>query len=86
MGYVLVCMVIASGAAFVPLGVALDVANPMLKVSWRVSSLLPFLGVLGFAQAHRTKVQTQGDFDPVKAITNVSNLVNLAMAAFAISL
>lgn len=47
-GYILVGLVIASGAAFVPLGVALDVSNPMLKVLWRVATMLPFLGVLGF--------------------------------------
>ena len=47
-GYLLVGLVIASGSAFVPLGVALDVANPMLKVSWRVTGLLPFLSVIGF--------------------------------------
>lgn len=48
-GYVLVAMVIASGSAFVPLGVSLDVANPMLKVLWRVQTMIPFLAVLGVA-------------------------------------
>lgn len=46
-GYLLVSLVIASGAAFVPLGVNLDVVNPMLKVSWRVTGLLPFLSFIG---------------------------------------
>jgi hypothetical protein len=57
LGYLLVGMVIASGAAFVPLGVALDVANPMLKVSWRVIGLLPFLAIIGFAQAYQLRNQ-----------------------------
>lgn len=47
LGVLLIAMVILSGSAFVPLGVSLDVANPLLKVSWRISGLLPFLGILG---------------------------------------
>ena len=47
-GYILLAIVIISGAAFVPLGVNLDLHNPMLKVSWRVTGMLPFLAVLGF--------------------------------------
>ncbi len=51
-GYILLIIVIISGAAFVPLGVNLDLQNPMLKVSWRVTGMLPFLAVLGFYQAY----------------------------------
>lgn len=85
-GYVLIGLVIASGAAFVPLGVSLDVANPMLKVSWRVTGLLPFLGILGFIQAYKTKMATQNDFDPISSVLDKKNLINLVVAAFAISL
>jgi len=46
-GYFMVILVILSGSAFVPLGVSLDVANPLMKVSWRVTNMIPFLGVVG---------------------------------------
>ena len=46
-GYLLLATVIISGAAFVPLGVNLDLENPMLKVSWRVTGMLPFIGAMG---------------------------------------
>lgn len=52
LGYLFVGLVIASGAAFVPLGVALEVSNPMLKVTWRVYALLPFLAIIGLTQAY----------------------------------
>ena len=55
LGYVFVFLVIASGASFVPFGVALDVTNPVLKVSWRVTNLIPFLAVLGVGQAYYDK-------------------------------
>ncbi|TNV80073.1 hypothetical protein FGO68_gene16966 [Halteria grandinella] len=80
-GYVLLAMVIASGAAFVPLGVSLDVSNPMLKVSWRVSTMLPFISLLGLWQAFSTP-----NFDPKKALLNPKTLQNLIIAAMAISL
>jgi hypothetical protein len=48
LGYLFVFLVIASGASFVPLGVSLAVDNPMMKVSWRVMNMLPFLGIVGF--------------------------------------
>ncbi len=48
-------MVIASGASFVPMGVALDVSNPMMKVSWRVMNMVPFLAILGVIQAMKTR-------------------------------
>ena len=63
-GYILVGIVIFSGAAFVPLGVALDVDDPLLKVSWRISSLLPFLSIFGVIQALNTKE----NFDLINSI------------------
>jgi hypothetical protein len=51
-GYLLLVLVIASGASFVPLGVSLAVDNPMMKVSWRVTNMLPFLFIVGFWQAY----------------------------------
>ena len=47
LGIAFLVMVLLSGSAFVPLGVALNVSNPMMKVSWRVTNMIPFLGVLG---------------------------------------
>lgn len=47
-GVFFLLMVIASGSAFVPFGVNLKVENPLLKVSWRVTNMVPFLGALGF--------------------------------------
>jgi hypothetical protein len=79
-------MVIASGAAFVPLGVSLDVANPMLKVLWRVSTMLPFLAVLGVAQAMRAQRLSEGSFNPINAILDIDNFSNLFIAALCISL
>ena len=73
-------MVVASGASFVPFGVNLKVSNPMLKVSWRVTNMIPFLGVVGFIQAYK-----EPDF-AMKAIFERENLVNLVIAALAISI
>ncbi len=81
-GYILIVIVIISGSAFVPLGVALDVENPLLKVSWRISSLLPFLSVLGVIQALNTKE----NFDLVNSIMDLNNLFDIMIAAISISL
>ena len=51
MGYLFLILVIASGSAFVPLGVGLKVSNPMMKVSWRVNNMVPFLAIAGIYQA-----------------------------------
>ena len=47
-GIALLAMVVMSGAAFVPFGVALNVSNPLMKVSWRVMNMIPFLAIAGF--------------------------------------
>ena len=46
-GVIFLAIVIASGAAFVPLGVNLNINNPLLKVSWRVTNMVPFLALVG---------------------------------------
>jgi hypothetical protein len=46
-GILFLLIVIASGASFVPFGVNLKVTNPMLKVSWRVTNMVPFLAITG---------------------------------------
>jgi hypothetical protein len=81
-GYLLVAIVIVSGAAFVPLGVNLDLENPMLKVTWRVTGMLPFIGAMGIFQGY----QKRFEFDMGLVIRDKKNLVNIIIAAFAISL
>ena len=78
----LVTIVILSGAAFVPLGVNLDLKNPMLKVSWRVTGMLPFIAILGFSQAYKYR----RNFDMISSIKDRKNLLNMSIAALAISL
>lgn len=46
-GFIFLFVVIISGAAFVPLGVNLKIPNPLLKVSWRVMNMVPFLAMVG---------------------------------------
>ena len=79
LGYVFLILVIASGASFVPFGVNLKVSNPMLKVSWRVTNLIPFVGLVGLGQAYAEK-----GFK-MSSIFEKYNLINLVIAAFAIS-
>ena len=71
---------IASGASFVPFGVNLKVANPMLKVSWRVTNLIPFVAILGFVQAYFE----QGF--RMMSVFERKNCINLIIAALAISI
>ena len=81
-GYLLLSTVILSGAAFVPLGVNLDLQNPMLKVSWRVTGMLPFIAILGLLQAYKHR----REFNMTACIKDRKNLLNIIIAAFAISL
>lgn len=80
LGYLLLLLVIASGAAFVPLGVNLHVVNPILKVSWRVTNLIPFLSAIGIGQAYLEK-----EFQ-MREIFKRNNMINLIIAALAISI
>jgi hypothetical protein len=82
-GYLLLGIVIASGSAFVPLGVSLEVSDPLLKVLWRVQTLLPFIAPLGLLQVYYA--QRDELFKPSDALLNPKNLFNLVIAAFAIS-
>jgi hypothetical protein len=80
LGFLLLGLVIASGAAFVPFGVALDVSNPMTKVSWRVTNMIPFLAIVGIWQAKQTR-----HFNMLM-IFERSTLISIMVAAFAISM
>jgi len=79
-GYLFLIVVILSGASFVPLGVALDVSNPMMKVSWRVMNMIPFLGLVGILQALKER-----DYK-LRNIFNAENIKDLLIAAFCIAM
>jgi len=78
-GYLFLCLVIASGASFVPLGVSLNVSNSMTKVSWRVVNMIPFLAIAGFFQARLAP-----NFRMMQAFER-KNMINIIIAGLAIS-
>lgn len=78
-GIILIVLVLLSGSAFVPLGVALDVSNPMMKVSWRVTNMIPFLGVLGIIQAAKSR------YYKMMSIFEKDTFSSICIAAFAIA-
>lgn len=79
-GYLFLLVVIISGASFVPLGVNLDVSNPLMKVSWRVMNMLPFLLVGGVLQAKRSR------FFKMNSFLEKETLLNIVIASFCIAM